>query len=228
MSLQLGNRLLSAASFVRQDAYLADIGTDHAYLPIFLLDCGRINRAVCSDINEGPLSVAEKNVAEAGYLPSVDFLLSDGAAALGCRGITDYAICGMGGELIANIIEHAPHLFEKGIRLILQPMTRQAYLRRYLAERGFVTVGEGYSAEGGKNYLALAVEYGGVSRKISDFEAEFGIISDGESLSAEKRGYFEGKLSALKKALGGKRAGGEDFSYEAALISEYEERTRER
>lgn len=228
MSLQLGNRLLSAASFVRQDAYLADIGTDHAYLPIFLLDAGRISRAVCSDINEGPLSVAEKNVNDAGYSKRVDFLLCDGAAELGKYGITDYAICGMGGELIADIIEHAPHLFDKSVRLILQPMTRQAHLRRYLAERGFFTLGEEFSSEGGKNYLAFAVEYDGVSRKISDFEAEFGIISDGEMLSPEKCGYFEGKLSALKKACEGKRAGGEDFSYESALISEYEERIKGR
>lgn len=228
MSLQLGNRLLSAASFVRQDAYLADIGTDHAYLPVFLLEAGRIRRAVCSDINRGPLSVAEKNVAEAGYSPSVEFLLCDGAAELSGRGITDYAICGMGGELIADIIEHAPHLFTKGVRLILQPMTRQAHLKRYLAERGFITVGEDFSAEGEKNYLALAVEYDGVSRKISDFEAELASFTEGEALSFAKQRYFEGKISALKKARDGKRAGGEDFSYEAALISEYEERTRRR
>ena len=67
-------RLFCAAEFVRRGAVFADVGTDHAYLPIFLLEEGKISRAVCSDINEGPLLNAEKNASEHGVLEKIDFI----------------------------------------------------------------------------------------------------------------------------------------------------------
>ncbi|MBR4835801.1 MAG: SAM-dependent methyltransferase, partial [Clostridia bacterium] len=117
-------RLASAAELVRQNAIFADIGTDHAYLPLFLLESGRISFAYCSDINEGPLASARKNAEERGMVDKMDFILTDGATVLRDREITDYAICGMGGELIADIIHRAPHLYDGGVNLILQPMSR--------------------------------------------------------------------------------------------------------
>ena len=100
----LNARLSSVAEFVRQDAIFADIGTDHAYLPLFLLGCGRIGQAYCSDVNAGPLERARINAAEAGLSDKITFTLADGAAALAGLGITDYAICGMGGECINKSI----------------------------------------------------------------------------------------------------------------------------
>ncbi len=221
----VGSRLLSAANFVRQGAYLADIGTDHAYLPLFLLGEGRIERAVCSDINRGPLESAERNAAELGLSEKIIFRLADGAAALADMGITDYAICGMGGELIAEIIDAAPHLSEPGVRLILQPMTRQAHLRKYLLRRGFSVVGESYSCESGKYYLCIAAEYSGEVRNISEFEAEFGNYDPRAELSAEQKGYIDAKIKALEKAMRGKRLGGESDSPEERLLVEFYERT---
>jgi tRNA (adenine22-N1)-methyltransferase len=145
----------------RQDAVFADIGTDHAYLPIFLLREGRIRRAFCSDVNEGPLNKAKENAIDSGIVSGIEFYLTDGAAELFGKGITDFAICGMGGELIARIISEAPFLRDEGINLILQPMTKQAYLRRYLAEEGFSVKAEAYSADGHKNYVCFLVSYTG-------------------------------------------------------------------
>ena len=82
-------RLASAAELVRQNAIFADIGTDHAYLPLFLLESGRINFAYCSDINEGPLASARKNAEERGMVDKMDFILTDGATVLRDRGITE-------------------------------------------------------------------------------------------------------------------------------------------
>ncbi len=203
MSRRLGARLSSAAEFVRQGAYFADIGTDHAYLPIFLIKEGKISRAVCADINKGPLDRARENAECEGVADRLIFRLTDGAAELSDIGITDYAICGMGGELIADIIERAPHLSSHGVRLILQPMTRQAHLRRYLASRGFGLIGEYYSFEGGKYYVTLSAEYDGEQRCISDFEAEFGRKTDAPS--AAQLGYFETRLRALIKAQEGQK-----------------------
>lgn len=218
----LGARLASAAGLVRQGAYLADIGTDHAFLPLFLLSSGKIGRAVCSDINEGPLASARENISEAGFSHLVDFRLTDGAGELAGLGITDYAICGMGGELIADIIAAAPQLFSLDVRLILQPMTRQGHLRRYLSENGFDILREEYSTEGERAYVALLCEYSGTARKISDFEAEFGRLDSCDTLSPARRKYIEIKKRALTKAAKGKIAGGEEYPPELSLLMELE------
>ena len=92
-------RLLSAAEYVRAGAVFADIGTDHGYLPVFLLKNGIIERAVLTDINEHPLESARESVRAEGLSDRVDFYLTDGALGLEGLGITDVAVCGMGGEL---------------------------------------------------------------------------------------------------------------------------------
>ena len=153
MRSALNARLLSAAELTRQGACLADIGTDHAYLPLFLLSEGRISFAYATDINEGPLSSARKNAEEYAFADKMEFILTDGAAALRGKGITDYTICGMGGELIRDIIDRAEHLKDAGVNLILQPMSRQEKLREYLASHGFRIVKESYSYDAGKYCL---------------------------------------------------------------------------
>ena len=216
----LGKRLLCASEFVRQDAYLADIGTDHAYLPLFLLDTGRISRAVCSDINPGPLESAKKNAKAYGHDEKIKFVLTNGAVGLEGLGVTDYTVCGMGGELIADIIERSPHLKAEGVRLILQPMTKQAHLRRYLAAAGFSVLSEAYSKDAGKYYVTLVAEYDGVVREISDLSLELGRL-DPRNMSEAEAGFLRAKLSTLKKAARGKAKSGEG-EYEARILEEYE------
>ena len=227
MKNRIGKRLISASEFVRQDAYLADIGTDHAYLPLFLLNEGRISRAVCADINAGPLENAERNAREFGFADKISFVRTNGAEGLSDFGITDYAVCGMGGELIADIIERSPHLKNKNLRLILQPMSRQAYLRRYLSESGFAFVSESYSEDAGKYYLCLVAEYDGNPRNITDLEAELGtLVPPRDNLSEAEAGYLNMKLNAFKKAATGKAVSGEPDSYESRLLLEYNERKK--
>ncbi len=214
---RLNGRLLSAAKYVRQGARFADIGTDHAYLPIFLLSSGAVSYAVCADINEGPLNSARMNASECGITESIEFVLTDGIKALENKNITDYAVCGMGGELIADIIEKAPHLKSKGIRLILGPMSRQAYLRSYLARSGFAVIAEDYSLDAGKYYLTVVAEYTGACREISAEEAEIGSVE--APLSDEARGYLEGKAKSYLKAIEGKKKGKEDFARELLIYN---------
>ncbi len=219
----LNLRLMSAVGFVRQGAVFADIGTDHAYLPLFLLSEGRIERAVLADINEGPLESARRNAEATPYADMVELCLTDGAAALEGKGITDYAICGMGGELIAEIIERAPHLRDESLNLILQPMSRQSVLRKYLASRGFRITAECYSKDSGKLYVCMRVSFDGVCRDISDAEAEFGektIEIVNKDLQKE---YIKQKKRSLIRAADGKSRGGEDTSAEEALIAVAEE-----
>ena len=220
-------RLLSAASLVRQGALFADIGTDHAYLPIFLLSEGKIDSAFATDINEGPLSKASENIREAGFCDRVELMLTDGAASLSGRGITDYAICGMGGELIADIIESAPHLYHSEVNLILQPMTKEAHLRRFLYTSGFSVVSESYSYDAGKYYVTLLARYTGTPVSISDTEALLGKREALHIGREEELGYFKSKLRSLKKTAEGKIRGGEDNPREIPLLASVAERISE-
>ena len=214
----LDGRLSSAGKFVRRGAVFADIGTDHGYLPLSLLEGGVIERAICSDINEGPLGGAIENARECGLAHKCRFVLTDGAAALSNEGITDLAICGMGGELIADIIEKAPFLRDTGVRLILQPMSRQAKLRQYLAVRGFNIIAEDYSYSQDKYYLTVAAEFSGVPYSLSTVEAHFGKEKFLLPISECCRGYLNAKRKALKRSFDGKTLGGEDTAEEECLL----------
>ena len=220
----LNARLLSAAELVRQGAVFADIGTDHAYLPLFLLDGGKISRAVCADINEGPLNSARANAAAAGLTENIEFVLTDGAAVLSGKGITDYAICGMGGELIAAIIERAPHLCDHSVNLILGPNSRQAVLRKYLASHGFEIKCESYSFDSGKYYVTLLATYTGNRTEICDEEAEIGIKNAKYVNKSAQTGYLKAKLRAFKKQRDGKKCGGESAEFETLMAEKIAER----
>lgn len=217
-SFSLDGRLSSVGKFVRQGAVFADIGTDHGYLPLYLLENGIIERAILSDINQGPLSSAKENAVASGLADKCSFYLSDGGKGLSGLGITDVAIAGMGGELIADIIENAPHFRDTGIRLILQPMSRQAELRRYLAGAGFRINEEDYSYSAGKYYVTIVASFSGESHSLSEAEEHFGEACHLTPLNDVKLGYLLSKKRALEKARRGKSEGGEDTHTEEALL----------
>ena len=100
--------------------------------------------------------------------------MTDGLTGLEDEGLTDVAICGMGGELIVSILKNAPFVKNEGIRLILQPMTHAADLRRYLASEGFLIEEERLSRASGRVYFCLAASYTGRPYEISRVEAELG------------------------------------------------------
>ena len=217
--INLDNRLESMADLVRQGAVFADIGTDHGYLPVFLLLSGRIDRAILTDVNEGPLSTALATVKEYGLESKVKLVLADGLAGLEEEGITDVSVCGMGGELILRIISDADFLRREGVRLILQPMTRQASLRARLYELGFQIVSERYSFSHGKYYLGIAAEYSGVKKELTAVEAELGFVGFLEKDREAYLGYMRAKALSYEKAILGKRTAGEETSGLEGLLS---------
>lgn len=216
----LSPRLRCVANLVRQDAVLADVGTDHAYLPLFLLSVGHIDRAICSDINEGPLCSARENAREMGKSEYITFLLTNGLTGIMAHKPTDIAICGMGGELIAEILRCAPEAHQKGIRFLLQPMTRQEHLRATLFSLGFAIIREEYVTEGDKTYLIIVAEYSGVTHPFTETECLLGTRahSDAPMTSAEKR-YFQKKEKALLRRRDGRAKAGEGTEEEDLLLS---------
>jgi tRNA (adenine22-N1)-methyltransferase len=223
----LDGRLLSAARYVRQGAVFADVGTDHGYLPIFLLNEGRVERVIMTDINEGPLSSARRNLAEAGLLDRAELILTDGALELSGRGVTDLSVCGMGGELIARIIAECDFLRERGIRLILQPMTRHGALRRALYLMGYRPVAEHYSVADGKSYVTFVYEYSAPSLDIDPVTAELGDMSVAFGDIEDIRAYLLSRRTSLSRTLAGKRTAGRDISLEGALLNEIDLRLSE-
>ena len=217
-----------AAALVREGARFADVGTDHAYLPLYLLGEGRISLAVAADIAEGPLERARENLAAAGLSDKVTLLLTDGLSGMEGLGLTDIAICGMGGEMIASILAAAPFVRDPAVRLILQPMTRADVLRRYLAEEGFLVFSERYAAEDGRVYLCLGASYGGGARSLSSVEATLGEPEKRDRRDrAAYLAYLDIRERELRGRLIGKRAGGADTREEEILLAAIsEERKR--
>ena len=168
MSIKLTPRLMTAVPFVRGGRLLADIGTDHAYLPIYLCEQGILTPvatgsgetlcALAADINKGPVERADQHIAEAGLTTRIRTVQTDGLTGLDRYDPADIIIFGMGGELIAAILEASPWVNRAGKRLILQPMTHAEKLREYLLSAGYAIIGETLSREGERIYQTLCAE----------------------------------------------------------------------
>lgn len=219
----LDKRLVGAAQFVRRGAYFADIGTDHAYLPVYLLEQGVISRAIASDIREGPLLNARSTVESAGFADAVSLRLTPGLTGLEHEGLTDIAICGMGGEMIISILEAAPFVRDPNIRLILQPMSRWAPLRRYLTDNGFTIEKESISTSRGKVYTCLCVSYSGEITTLTPAEAEIGRWNiTHRATSPLFPRLLEELLTSARKQLVGRIEGGLPTDEIQQLIDEME------
>lgn len=135
--LQLDNRLKLCADFVRSGAKLADIGTDHAYLPVCLCRIGRCPSAIAADINPSPLSRGRMTVENAEMQDKVELRLSNGLQEIKANEVDDIVIAGMGGELIAKILEECSFSKDSSKHFILQPMTKSEVLIKWLCDNGF-------------------------------------------------------------------------------------------
>ena len=166
--ITLDSRLSLCASFVRQDSKLADIGTDHAYLPVWLCQNGVCKSAVAADINPEPLSRGQLTIAQAGLEDKVKTRLSDGLKSISADEADDIVIAGMGGELIAKIILDCEYSRDKDKRFILQPMTKSELLIERLCQNGFEILSQDCCVASNKCYTVLLVQYSGEKRAYSE------------------------------------------------------------
>lgn len=158
--LELTPRLRAVADLVPAGAALADIGTDHAYLPVWLLLEGKISRAIAADLREGPLERARLTAKEYNRRENIAFRLCDGLSGIGPQEADTIVIAGMGGETIAAILEAAPWTKDPAYTLILQPMSAQNDLRRWLWQHGYGIREERLAREGDRLYNILLASYG--------------------------------------------------------------------
>lgn len=157
---ELSPRLRMVGDLVPAGARLADVGTDHAYLPAALLLEEKIPWAVAADLRRGPLDRARATVRTYGLTGRVAFRLCDGLTGVKPGEVDAVAIAGMGGETIAAILQAAPWTRERDVPLILQPMTSMSDLRGWLRENGFRIETERLAREGDVLYTALLVRAG--------------------------------------------------------------------
>ena len=136
MKLPISDRLLACCNFVSPGERVADIGCDHGYLAIHLLQTGKARSVIASDINEGPLQSAVRNAEKYGVLDKIEFHLSDGARNIP-RDFDTMVCAGMGADTMISILEAAPWLRDAKYRLVLQCQSKTPMLRRYLSETGF-------------------------------------------------------------------------------------------
>jgi len=219
----LDDRLMLAASFVRPGSVVCDVGTDHAYLPIWLLGQGICPRAVACDIGEGPLNSARLHAARSGYAGQMTFCLADGlnGVDLDAGGVRDIVICGMGGELIARIYTESEYTRRADVRGILQPMSRAEELRTALARNGYRIEDERLAQAAGRIYTCLSVAYDGVIRTLSSAQAMLGEAhirrGAAEPLFAE---YLHREIRSAEKKYRGRLDGALDIRAEKELLDE--------
>ncbi len=221
ISPKLSPRLRAAAELVRPNAFVSDVGTDHAYLPIALCLEGKIRGGVVSDINQGPIDRAKDNIYMYGLSDRLSAVRTDGLSGIERFSPEDIFILGMGGELIASIIAAAPWTKQRGVRLCLQPMTHPELLRAFLLENGYAIIEERL-AEEEKIYQIIWAEFCGAAERYSDAELLLGRLNIERGGEVIRR-LAEHNVAILRRKIQGKALAGADCSAELKLMEEIKE-----
>ena len=171
--MELSRRLNAVVSLVTEGASVADIGTDHGYIPIYLLEHGISGHVIAMDINKGPLERAEYHIRESGFAERIETRLSDGFAALDENEVETVIMAGMGGGLVIRILEGYPLVTDSIREFILQPQSEIAKVRKYLYENDFTVVREDMVEEDGKYYPMMKAVHG-MSEAYTETEFRYG------------------------------------------------------
>jgi len=211
--MELTPRLQAIADQVPQGSILADIGTDHAYLPVKLLLDGQIRSAIAADLREGPLANARETAAQHGVTDRISFRLCDGLTGINPGEADVIAIAGMGGETIVSILSAAP--WTRNCKLLLQPMTSFPELRSWLQSNGYTIEKETIAREGNRLYSIWAA-IGGEMRKLTTAELWAGVQSD-DPLRGD---YLRMMITKMERTLNGHRAAHVPNEDEIAALTE--------
>ena len=192
----LSPRLYTVAGMVKLGRVAADIGTDHGYLPVYLIQSYTSYYAYACDINPNPLEKAKKTIAEYDMGKKIEIVLCDGLSGLDPKKVDEIIIAGMGGETIIKILSECPWKEDQKKHYILQPMTKAAELRRYLYENGFVLEREEAVEDAGHVYTVMSVYYKGRKFVPDDLFQELGLHLVHPQESAA---YIRQRAEAIRK-----------------------------
>lgn len=155
--MELSKRLRAVADLVTAGYQVADIGTDHAYIPIFLAETGKTDHAVAMDVNKGPLRKAQENIRAYGMEEQIETRLSNGFSALKSKEVQSAVIAGMGGNLVVRILQEGHDVVSCLKECILQPQSELDKVRAFLLQEGFFFIEEDMVEEDGKYYPMMKV-----------------------------------------------------------------------
>lgn len=196
----ISDRLTKVASMIDRCKTMADIGTDHGYIPIFLLKNGICESAIASDINKGPVQRAEENIKYYGLENKIQCRLGSGLSTLKTGEVQTAVIAGMGGHLIISILEDEKEIAHSLETIILQPVQHSKVLRKYLYENGYKIIDEDLCYDEGKYYEIMKVCYDGIKRSLEDIYYEISplLIEKKHILLQE---YLNKKIQANSKVI---------------------------
>ena len=199
--LELTPRLQLLADWVPQGTRLADVGTDHAYLPVWLILHGRVSCAIASDLRKGPLERARLTGLTYGA-ENIEYRLCNGLAEIHSGEVDTVAIAGMGGETIASILSAAPWTKDGKHTLLLQPMTRSAQLRQFLMENGYVITREALVRDRGTIYPVMEVKAGQMELTLGQLHGGAKLLHDplGDRYIIEKIIRLQGAVVGLSRS----------------------------
>lgn len=203
--IALSPRLRAAASLVRGGGIVADIGTDHAYLPVSLVLDGRVTGAIASDLRPQPLENARATVNEFGVADKVELRLSDGLAAYRQGDAVEYVFAGMGGTLIARLLTESALPRDASLHFIFQPQSRAEELREALYRNGFTIGRELAVREGNRYYVAFDAVWTGQNAPYTAADCFLGKLPR----TPEARAFIARQYNRLKKKFDAAPAGEE-------------------
>lgn len=176
----MSNRLELIATFVQDGIGVADVGTDHGYIPVMLREKGYRGNIIATDINIGPLEKAKQSLKEAQCEDTVELILCDGLDGCESEKVDTIIVAGMGGDTITGILDRADWIFREDIKLILQPVTKPEILRYWLVNNDFRIIKEAQIEENGTIYQIICAVPGRDCRyKDSElFIGRFELIKD--------------------------------------------------
>jgi tRNA (adenine22-N1)-methyltransferase len=158
--LRLGERLAAIAGFIKQGSKIVDVGTDHAYLPIYLVEQKKICCAVAGEVNRGPYLSAQAMLKKMRLTEQIKLRLGDGLAVIEPGEVDTAVIAGMGGPLIVEILNKQLNVTASLTRLVLQPMIAASLVRKWLIDNGWAIIDEALVREEGRLYEIIVAEYG--------------------------------------------------------------------
>lgn len=224
--INLNGRLLKIAQMIDKCDVVADIGTDHAYLPIYLLQEGICKKAVATDISKAPLLKAERNINKYNMAGAIELRLGEGMEPINDDECDVIVIAGMGGVLISEILEASFNKTRKAKSIIMQPMYTDEVLREYLLTKGFNIINEVLVRDGRRTYVIIKAAYDGVKRTESALFYHVGRPLF-DNMDPLLKAHLERKIRIQTKIVQGldksEMSGGEKHRKEEEVLMQFKE-----
>lgn len=215
--MKLGNRLQSIVSMIEKGSTVVDIGTDHAYLPIYLINEGLAERVIATEVLPGPFERARENIEKSGLENFINLRMGSGFKPIKPREGDIAVVAGMGGTTIAKIIDESKEIADSFKKLILQPMQNQAKLREYLLTTGYQIIDENVAIEDNRFYEIIVAKKG-IFKAFDEIDVLVGPVLRNKKTSVISE-YINHRIEIIQKII--QRLKATDSKTGKAALEEY-------